>query len=797
MKITINRIIFLMAAYLLLILSCTLGGGTTTVACDVADLIAAINSANADAALDILELDSGCVYMLTEVDTTVTSTFDDTIFVYGDVGLPPISTPITINGNNATIRRADDAPDFRIFYITDTGNLILNDLTITNGFADAAVGDGTGSAFPGSGGAIYNARGLLEVNRSTLQENQAGFYGGAIFVFGNTATYVNDSTIGDNSAAHGGGIFVYGEGLLSIEHSTISNNIAATEGGGIGLEYGAELIIKDSVIASNHAGWRGGGIFKDKGPDRLPTTITSTTFQDNTADWSGGGVFIWRTPLTIADSQFLGNQAGEYGGGLGYQNDSTETVQITKNTIFDGNTAGLDGGGIHFSGELMTIVDSTFRNNQAQNGGAIHNAAAELPNYLIRADTTMIIRGSIIQENVASAEGGGIFNGGVLTVEDGAISGNESFTLGGGIHNLGKITVQDSTFKSNTTGLDGGGLNTYSAATVTGSTFLGNSSTRGGGLASVGGDTTLINNTFSDNTAFVTGGGIFNMGPVIGDPSLGGGMAASHITVAYNSAPTGGGIATSGGLMKIKNSIIAHSSSGADCFTAGGDFFGVSENLDSDDSCPGFTLKDDPLLDPLADNGGPTQTHALKVDSPAINAAPDCTTVAGAVVSVDQRSQSRPIGALCDLGSYEYNQAPAPNELQKITPTPEQARVTAIKNANCRYGPSTAYDIRDTLFAGQTARIVGRNEENTWWQIESPTFGSLCWVSYVTVEVNGDVSTVSIGEAPPMPEIQLPEEQPTEAPVVPQGCFVYDQTKTPVCTVPCPANARPGGVCTP
>lgn len=794
MKITINRIIFLMVTYLLLILSCTLGGGTTTVACDTADLIAAISSANADTALDILELDSGCIYMLTEVDTTVTSTFEGTTFVYGDVGLPPITTPITINGNNATIRRADDAPDFRIFYVTDSGNLILNDLTITNGFAYDAS-----SAFPASGGAIYNDGGLLEVNRSILQQNKAGYHGGAIFVFGNTNTYVNDSTIDDNSAPLGGGIFVYGEGLLSIEHSTISNNTAATEGGGINVLYGAELIVKDSVISFNHSTRRGGGIFKDGGSDRLPTTITGSTFEGNTADWGGGGIFIWRTPLTIGSSTFLQNQAGEYGGALGYQNDSTETVGI-RSTTFDGNTAGLDGGGIHFSGELMTILNGTFRNNTAENGGAIHNAEAALPHYIIRADTTMIINRSTIQDNNASADGGGIFNGGILTVNGSLISGNESLSLGGGIHNLGKITVQDSTFKSNTTGLDGGGLNTYSDAKVTGSTFVSNSSARGGGLASVGGNTTLVNNTFSGNTASETGGGIFNMGPIIGDPSSGGGMEASHITVAYNSAPKGGGIAASGGLMKIKNSIVAYSPSGADCFTAGGDFSGVSENLDSDDSCPGFTLKDDPLLNPLADNGGPTHTHALKVDSPAIDAAPDCTTVGGAAVPVDQRGQSRPFGASCDLGAYEFTQeitAIIPT-IQVAIPTPEQARVTAIKNANCRYGPSTAYDIRDTLFEGQTARIVGRNEENTWWQIEGPTFGSLCWVSYVTVEVSGDVSTVSLGEAPPMPEVPLPEEPPAEPPAgVPQGCLVYDQNKRPVCTVPCPPNARPGGACTP
>jgi len=218
--------------------------------------------------------------------------------------------------------------------------------------------------------------------------------------------------------------------------------------------------------------------------------------------------------------------------------------------------------------------------------------------------------------------------------------------------------------------------------------------------------------------------------------------------------------------------------------------------MDTDGSCPDFTFKNDPQLDALADYGGPTHTHALRVDSPAINVALDCTTVAGVVVSADQRGHTRPIGPFCDLGAYENDQAlpaPAPKE-PVITLTSEEAKVTATKNANCRYGPGTAYDIADTLFAGETALIVGRNEQNTWWQIKGPTFGSLCWVSKVAVEVSGSTDGVPIGVAPPPPTLTPEPHKPQNKP---QGCYVYDQRKNPVCTVPCPPNAQPGGACTP
>ena len=65
----------------------------------------------------------------------------------------------------------------------------------------------------------------------------------------------------------------------------------------------------------------------------------------------------------------------------------------------------------------------------------------------------------------------------------------------------------------------------------------------------------------------------------------------------------------------------------------------------------------DPLLLPLADNGGPTPTHALHHDSSAIDAVPvaDCTDAYGNPLTIDQRGVARPQGAACDIGAYERN----------------------------------------------------------------------------------------------------------------------------------------------
>ncbi len=107
------------------------------------------------------------------------------------------------------------------------------------------------------------------------------------------------------------------------------------------------------------------------------------------------------------------------------------------------------------------------------------------------------------------------------------------------------------------------------------------------------------------------------------------------------------------------------------------------------------------------------------------------------------------------------------------------------KNANCRYGPSQVYEVVTSFLQGQSVSIEGKNADNTWWFVRIPT-GGQCWISGVTGNATGNMENIPIVKAPPTP---LP------TPV--QGCYVYDPNQNPVCTVPCPANAQPGGACQP
>lgn len=162
---------------------------------DTAALIAAINTANTNNQADTINLGGG-TYNLTSGPFAVD----------GDNGLPSIlfdmGNPLTINGNGSTIQRDPSIdPDgmcdgdgsgteFRIFHISASGVLTLNDITVSNGCASGI----NPSSF---GGGIFN-RGTLEINNSTISGNEAVDGGGGITNRGTLE--INNSTISGNTA---------------------------------------------------------------------------------------------------------------------------------------------------------------------------------------------------------------------------------------------------------------------------------------------------------------------------------------------------------------------------------------------------------------------------------------------------------------------------------------------------------------------------------------------------------------------------------------------------------------------
>lgn len=236
-----------------------------------------------------------------------------------------------------------------------------------------------------------------------------------------------------------------------------------------------------------------------------------------------------------------------------------------------------------------------------------------------------------------------------LTIKGGAIGG-----AGGGIETIG-IGAQSTLTRSTITGnssATGGGLDVVGGATLTiiDSTVAGNTAPgvngEGGGInAETGAVLNVTNSTVSGNSATADGGGIHVIGLTM--PTVN--VLSSTITA--NSAANGGGtFPEAGNTVNLKGSILAGNTgtaSGPDCGDAlnsqGNNLIGntvgcivTSQGTDIIGRAPG--------LAPLADNGGPTQTHALAANSPAIDKGPPDAP------ATDQRGVPRQP----DIGAYEF-----------------------------------------------------------------------------------------------------------------------------------------------
>ena len=246
--------------------------------------------------------------------------------------------------------------------------------------------------------------------------------------------------------------------------------------------------------------------------------------------------------------------------------------------------------------------------------------------------------------------GGGIEVSSGLNVSNSTFVGNSAAGIGGAIAgNQGPIAVSDSTFSGNSA-LSGGGIYAVELSTVRNSTFSGNSADNGGGIYTSGWASYAIevsNSTFSDNSAVHDGGGIYHRD---------GTVEVTNSSLADNQAASGGGIYSHpDGTVMLKNTIVASNPSAENC--AGTITDGGGNLSFPDATCPGINA--DPMLGPLQNNGGPTETMALGPSSAAIDAGIDAICAAPPVNNLDQRGIARPQGAHCDIGALEQILEPA------------------------------------------------------------------------------------------------------------------------------------------
>ena len=266
-----------------------------------------------------------------------------------------------------------------------------------------------------------------------------------------------------------------------------------------------------------------------------------------------------------------------------------------------------------------------------------------------------------------------ITSGSSLTLNNATITGGNVSTSGGGIYvSLNStLIINNSTISGNTAGVRGGGISNHSTMTSTlnNSTVSGNTATNdGGGINKSGAGTLILNNsTVSDNTSTSgAGGGVHNFSSTI---------SLNRSIVSGNTASTNReiNITDSGATANVDNfNIIGHS----------GDS-GSNVTINSPTIVPSGALNT--VLSPLADNGGPTLTHALVAGSSAIDIILTTDPACDPGVSVDQRGAVRADGVnrggtACDAGSFEYdsNQTPSAVTLQSITAINQQGGLAAL-----------------------------------------------------------------------------------------------------------------------
>ncbi len=384
-------------------------------------------------------------------------------------------------------------------------------------------------------------------------------------------------------------------------------------------------------------------------------TISGLTVQNGRASASGGYPFIrgggifhedHAHTLTLNNVIVQNNLAPSslaIGGGI-----YTLGTMMLNNVTVNNNTSEGDGGGI--VGRYVTMNGGTVSNNTAtSSGGGIVG---------LGVTGLLTLNGVTVSNNKAKTNNaGGIYTLADATLTNVVISGNSAYISGGGIYSrrAGSVVVDvsltDVTVSGNMAGT-GGGINNYDARiTLNRVTLSGNIAATGGGLYSgvihADDTTTMTNVTISGNRASDgTGGGISTA-------ASDGTLTLTNVSIIGN---TGGGIYNAI-VTTAKNTIVANNTPASENCT--GTLTSQGNNLDSGNTCgfasAGDLVNTDPNVGPLRYQGAATQTHALLVGSPAIDAGTNTGCPA-----TDQRGLWRPFdgngdgSAICDIGAYEY-----------------------------------------------------------------------------------------------------------------------------------------------
>jgi uncharacterized repeat protein (TIGR01451 family) len=477
---------------------------------------------------------------LGSVDENGTVYIADGVYTGGNNTNITISKSITLTGQSQSGTMINGSDSNWIFNVTSGANVVIQNLTLTNGKApdrDSTLNYGGAIYNMGNltvlnciftnntarvGGAIYS-RGAVDVtgyNRSYLTvlnstfNNNTAQLGGAIYShYGNTLTVTNSKFMNNTATKHGGAIFnlngAEGSGINRVDNCEFTGNTATNRSGAIYNNNGI-FTVNNCTFTNNTATTYGGAIYHSMGN----FTVTDSTFTNNTAT-DGGCISNWSN-LTVNNSTFTNNTAYVDGGAISNKrnHEDTNTINIT-NSKFTGNTAANCGGAIYINA-TGTITNCNFLNNTAKTynlggGGAIYNNCSSLT-----------VTGCTFQNNRASYWGGAIYNNleGICNITDSIFTSNtvsvsdvsiSDYGMGGAIYSEGNLTVTSSTFNNNNAWRAGAICNGGNF-TVKACNFIGNTATNtGGAIVTESSNSTVNGCNFTNNRATEWGGAIWSL----------------------------------------------------------------------------------------------------------------------------------------------------------------------------------------------------------------------------------------------------------------------------------------------
>lgn len=554
-------------------------------------------------------------------------------YVTVDAGNLP--SGITVNANFAS----------RIFQVQSANSFTLLGMTLSRGRTDGPLAaDRSGGAihvlsgasllvkqctFSGNeatagGGAIYhNSSGLLTVRDCTFIDNRATDNGGAV-LNGSSVAVLSNSTFTGNTAGAGGGI--YNDNVATLTNCTLSGNAASSQGGAVVNAGG--MSVQHTIMSGNAA---------PSGPDLQMngTTITATGVNlignlANSGLTAGSSVLVGDAKLSALGSYggpvqtmhpLIGSPAIDAAGATAPS--GTDARGFPR--LVDGDASGsaqLDIGAVEAGplrivdavGELSLTGLQALIYASVEPGARIGFSSSLFPATTVPSFSGLIIPSDakslfIDASNLPSAVTiSGNNSSRVFTIAQGAsvmlhslkiVNGTGGGSFGGGISNDGTCTLIACTLSGNAVpGNIGGGIYNSGTCTVLSSTFSGNVASSGGGIYNAG-TCTVRSATFSGNSAVsAEGGAIFNLGS----------CRVVSSTLSGNSAPpnSGGGISNFGSATFHLTTSIVAGNTPSDSNILGT----LTTSLNS-------ITSGDPLLGPLASNGGPTQTMRPLPGSPA------------------------------------------------------------------------------------------------------------------------------------------------------------------------------------